>query len=266
MRFHFFSSSIVRPTVLPRMFFFLFLFATFASAQEVDRILIPSVAREPIAGAFNSLWVTEISGRNVGSTEVRFFWSPCPLFECDYYWVPPGSSFGAEPFDQSVHGAVAAFFNNDARRIILSARVRDLSREFDTWGTEIPVVRQSEVGTSEITLLNLPTSDRFRTMIRMYDFQNSANDFIVKVFPLDGATAIAEFVVPAQLLRGQKGANQGILFAVLGDLVPTSGAPERIRVTINTAKPGKFWAFASVTNNDTQHVTVISPVRAAAVP
>jgi hypothetical protein len=243
---------------------FLFVFAVSgASAQPYERVLIPTVANEPIVGAFGSHWVTEISGRYLGSDQLRLFFSVCPLFECVYKEVPPNSTFASE-FPTSVHGAVVGLWPDQARQTILSLRVRDLSRALETWGTEVPIVRESEVGGSPITLLNVPNMDRFRTMIRMYDFGSDVSDFVLTVFPLDGNTPIAEFAVPSEDLRDATGASQGIRFAAVADLRLPPTAPERIRLTIRTTEPTNFWAFATVTNNETQHVTVVSPVRVPA--
>jgi hypothetical protein len=241
-----------------------------ASAQEFERVLVPAVANEPIAGAFGSQWVTEISGRYGGLGRLQFFFPVCPLFECTYLEVAPNTTF-LSGFPTSPHGAVVQFRHDQARETVLSARVRDLSRALNTWGTEIPVVRESEVGETTIELLNLPTGDRFRFAIRMYDFRPSGGDsvsgmFIVTFFALDGTSAIAEVVVPIQELHAASGGTQGIGFALITERALPPTVPERIRATVRMSEPGKFWAFASITNNETQHVTVISPARAPVHP
>ena len=52
-------------------------------------------------------------------------------------------------------------------------------------------------------------------------------------------------------------------YAQFVDLVavfPQLAASETIRVEITPISPGlRFWAFAAITNNETQHVTTITP-------
>lgn len=237
---------------------------TRSSGRTYEKILIPTVAHDPIPGALGSEWVTEISGRYLGSDELVIFFPVCPPFECTYP-RNPGPLFGAE-FPTSPHGSVLEFHAAQARNAIVSARVRDLSRALHTWGTEIPVVRESEVGQTPITLIDLPVSDRFRTMIRMYDFDSVAGEFTVTVLPLGEDTPLTEFAVPVTELRTAGGARQGIGVAVIAGLPIPAPAPDRIRLMIRTAEPTRFWAFASITNNETQHVTIVSPARPAAEP
>lgn len=240
-------------------------FLATAAFGQLERILIPVVANRPIAGAFESQWVTEISGRYEGSDRLRLYFPVCPHgITCVYGSISPGSTFGSAALvtSSSPHGAVLTTSVDTARDTILAVRVRDLSRSFQTWGTELPVARESKVTDTAITLLNLPNSARFRVMIRMYDFDGPDNVFIATVLPLQGETPLVELALPAKLLRDDAGFNQGIYFAVLGDLELPTNAPERVRVVIRTQTPTKFWAFAAVTNNETQHVTAISPTRA----
>lgn len=224
------------------------------------------MANEPIPGAHGSLWITEIAGRNEGAGALEFSFPVCPLFECSYYRVPANGSFGSEPFPSAVHGTVVQVPYTQARDLRLSLRARDLSRALDTWGTEIPVVRESELEASAITLLNLPTGAGFRSLIRLYDFgafygDLTPRDFVVTVFPLDSNAALAEFSLTTQVLRGANESSQGIRFAVIGDLQLPEGTPDRVRVTIRASETTRFWAFASITNNETQHVTTVSPAR-----
>lgn len=242
-----------------------FCFYAPASDAQTERFLIPTVAHEPIPGAFGSLWVTEIAGRNVGLAEVplRF---PCepdyPL--CTYMSIPPGGSFShPTPWSRnSPHGTVLETFSGVADHLLITARVRDLSRGHLTWGTEIPIVRESRVTGTPITLLDVPNAERFRLTLRMYDFEhNVGNFFVVRAFALTGDVPLAEITVPMSLLTDSDGMSQGLYFAVISELPLPADAPERLRLEIQTAIPTKYWAFASLTNNETQHVTVISPTR-----
>ncbi len=214
-----------------------------------------------------SLWITEIAGRNEGAYSATF-WAPVcpqttPQFECTLNIVAPGDSF-VPPVYTSINGAIIRVISFDAAGLILSARVRDLSCDHESWGAELPVVRESELADTPITLLNLPTSDRFRTTIRMYDFGVAPNEFLLSVSPLDGNEVLSRLTIPSAELRGiggSEGIQEGIQFATISDLSLPAAPPERVRVSIRTVQPTKFWAVATVTNNDTQYVTVVSPLR-----
>ena len=240
----------------------IFLWAPASHAQS-ERILIPTVAHEPIPGAFGSQWVTEMAGRNVGPDDIPLMFPICPPTLCTYETVGPGGSFnhGALSSLRSPHGTVLRTFASRADDLLIAVRARDLSRGHLTWGTEIPIARESQLTGTPITLFNVPNTEQFRLTLRMYDFEGPDNFFVVTVFALNDDVPLAEIRVPTLLLVDSLGISQGLYFAVVSDLVLPPDAPERLRLTIRTEIPTKFWAFASVINNETQHVTVISPTR-----
>jgi hypothetical protein len=233
---------------------FILLLATPLMAQ-FERVLIPSVANEPIPGANGSSWITEIAGQNLGDESLTLFAAYCP-FECPETRLGPHEVFTSVEsiFATSPHGAVIQVRSSDVGRLALTARVRDLSRTLNTWGTELPVVLEHEVLETPITLLNVPSSARFRVTLRMYDFTWEDNEFVVRIADMQGRP-LTERRVRAQMLPGQ-----GLSYAVLSDLDVTGA--DTVLVTVTTTRtPSQFWAFASVTNNETQHVTIISPNR-----
>ena len=243
------------------------LFSVGANAQEHDRILIPTVANEPVAGAYGSQWVTEISLRYTGNQWMRrmrlFFPWGCPMILCVYRELDPGRTYSGAEFigPNSPHGVVLRTDGGTAANTVISVRARDLSRALDTWGTEIPVVFINEQSTAPVVLLDIPTSDRFRVMLRMYDFGFEANEFIVDIRALNGDEILHQARIPSSILTSIGGSPEGIWFAALTLSDWPSGAPERVRVTISNVNEAKLWAFATVTNNETQHITVVSPSR-----
>jgi hypothetical protein len=224
-----------------------------------ERILIPTIADRPVPGAFGSQWVTEISGRYTGDQQLQIYFPTCPDgLPCGLRFVPPDTPFGSEAFYHggvAPHGAILRTRPSLADNTLISARVRDLSRSRETWGTELPVVRESRLSRDPVVLLNVPNDDRFRVMIRMYDFEPtiSGNPFHVTVYPLDGDTPVSDFMMPTAELSG------AVYFAVASDLLLPVNAPDRLRVEIRTAIPSKIYALASITNNETQHVTIVTP-------
>lgn len=244
------------------------LLAAPARAQfgEGDRVLIPTVANTPVPGAFGSQWVTEIAAQNRTSQSVDILpasWSSGGgvIITLPTVHLEPQQTRALTQLPTSPHGVVLFRASGAA----FAARVRDLSRALDTWGTSLPVVRENTLGTGPVTLLNVPNGDRFRVALRLYDFSPDggapleSNDFEIEVLSLTGTSPLARFTVPAEVLRDADGKSQSIRFAYVNDLRVGRDAGDRLRVTIRTTLQTKMWGFASVTNNETQHVTVIAP-------
>jgi hypothetical protein len=149
----------------------------------------------------------------------------------------------------------------------MSLRVRDTSQNAASLGTEVPVVRRDEAS-SGITLIDIPIDPRYRATLRIYGFTAAPMQVGVRILPEDGDTPIEQFDVELQ----------GIINAVfepfpahpaylaLDPLTPAvraSGGRVRIELTNYgdnvSPPPPAIWAFVSITNNETQQVTVISP-------
>ncbi|MDQ3280536.1 MAG: hypothetical protein M3Q69_03905, partial [Acidobacteriota bacterium] len=146
--------------------------AVHAQSAASERLLIPIAITVPVPGAFGSLWTTELVARNSGATPVhlRNIAPVCP---------PIGASCGSEADIGAEQSAVVMPEATDRRaaiieatpgeRLAFSLRVRDLSRQLETWGTEIPVVRERDLRSGTITLVNVPVSSAFRNTLRVYD-------------------------------------------------------------------------------------------------
>ena len=127
----------------------------------------------------------------------------------------------------------------------------------------LPVVRERDFRTAKTQLLDAPVDPHFRLTFRLYSINAGAADYAIRIYDentsaLLGSTT-AHVVSPSipkyQLVPG---------YLQLGDLlavVPAGVAlPEAVRVEIEPLTAGSaFWAFVSVTNNDTQQLTVIAP-------
>ena len=231
-----------------------------ALAQDVTAVLLPVTASTPIPGANGSLWTTEIVARNTGSDRV-FFLSPCGAASV---CLPPYKQIAAHTTvsldNDSPRGSIILMRSTEAAEMTFSLRVRDLSRQSETWGTEVPVVTDTAAFTTTVHLLNIPTTTAFRSFLRIYDFIESLDvvtrQFNVKVFSLSGNTLLKQFDVTTTPVPGQAVGEVDV-----SDLIP-SPAGDPIRLEIAPAPvdpPRKFWAFVSVTNNVTQHVTLVTP-------
>jgi len=238
-----------------------------AVAQPItyDRILLP-IATGEVPGAFGSLWRPEAVVHN-GDTVARDFDADqyC-IAECPPRAMPPGQTghvlFRGEPADNP--GQIV-FVEHPSNLVAFESRVQDLSRQAQTWGTEIPVVREDEFVSRPIELLNVPIDDRFRLMLRVYDIDGRSDGRVrVSVYSFPGnGTSIGDLdlslIAPSGRHPRYKPAYAQ--FADVRSLIPSgfnAGSVIGVRVTPLTPSL-RVWAFVSVTNNETQHVTTITP-------
>ncbi|HEY3052337.1 MAG TPA: hypothetical protein VGK04_03010 [Thermoanaerobaculia bacterium] len=216
------------------------------------------------AGALGSRWTTEVTLRN----ENDFPFAAYTIFDnscmpvCDIRMHPHTSRLirpnqpNGYLFYVSRQGAPNAFFG-----ILL----RDLSHQSEALGTEMRVVREKDFFDRPFTIVNVPSDMRFRVALRLYRIDGGTT-LSLRIRTLDaiegyGPSAEQPPLVDAPItlaLRGDRLAS-----AYIGDLLtayPQLAGKGALRVEISgTPSQRAAWAFVSVTNNETQHVTIISP-------
>jgi hypothetical protein len=230
-------------------------------------VYVPTAS--PVPGAHGSEWVTELAVTNRGETAVVLdgLISCGGITTCPVLQISPGATIIDPPVDEN--GALPGhFFHWSGESTVdVVLRVRDLSRQAQTWGTSVPVVPETEFTSSEIGLLDLPVSPDFRTLVRIYDLETAGGGAVrLKIYqPSDSLDAadvlLRELVVPLTYDAGGSYRQPGYAELPLWQQVPIDRI-DRVRVTIEPAAsdaPLRFWAFATATNNETQHVTVIAP-------
>lgn len=234
----------------------------YKTGDDFERVLLPLIPQET-PGANGSLWVADTKAINAGPDPVVIeapFIKPAgisPSLPTPH--TPPGGL--APPFwisrmfdgTDGVFAYVPRFASAD---VAFGSRVSDVSRQSQTWGTEIPIVRERDFRANAV-LLDLPGDPRFRITLRAYEFGYAPDQLRIRVFELFSNTLLFED------LR----LTSGILPIIPID-IPSYPAylqmpidvhgPERLRIEVRSEFGSKVWAMASVTNNETQHVTVIS--------
>lgn len=135
-------------------------------------------------------------------------------------------------------------------------RVTDVSKQSESHGVEIPVVRLDDFTTKKIILMGVPVDARFRNTLRIYgleggaQFVNVTMNGVTRTVPLQQSDDLYEpsyaqftaFPTADQLPAGQDTVTVTID-------QPTNGV----------VPPTAVWAFVSVTNNDTQQITLVTP-------
>ena len=225
------------------------------------RFLLPTFTG-PVRGANGSEFHTEFRA-NVSRTTSR----PVRVFglqpECQLLCVPTESTpyeitleNPLEPHDVSQNGTPARFLYihaTDVDYFSPNLRVFDVSRDADNYGTEMPVVHQREFSEEQLTMLGVPSDPRFRNTLRVYNVRFLP---MVVTMRINGGEGV-QIVVPAATSIF----NPGV--AVYSDF-PHNVGP--MTVTLDQpASPGNeefrepVWAFLTVTNNDTQLITTVTP-------
>lgn len=249
------------------------LFSSTLGWAESDTVpvLIPVFLAGP--GAFGSHWNTRLTIANT---------SDVPLGSIPYTYqcgIPEGClspfpSHASVVWNATSTFFVTGFFINmgqlELPRVVFSLRVFDDSQSAIDRGTEIPVVPYSSFRESEIQLLDVPTDSRFRVALRVYALATQTPAIAVRTYrdpppggggPQGPRVLISERIVFLQ--TGTSGPLARPSSVMISDPLG-GGASEadgsRFRIGVQSQTPGvPIWAFATVTNNETQRVTVISP-------
>jgi hypothetical protein len=258
------------------------LIASAAVAQPAgfEKVLFPIVVpiAAPQPGALGSQWVTDVAVLNRSDVEVPLAGSFSCFLCRTAHGLRPGVTYDLVPIPPPNYLG-GKFLLVDTRyvdQVHFGLRVRDISREAQGFGSEVPVVREREFSADGVSLLSVPNQPNARVTLRVYGFDPAiAGNVLVRVYqqrlaldvnlipntPPDSLTA--ERTYPVAYFPAAEAIGNGIYpdyprYAQISDLpLPTTGFA---RIDVIPVTPGlRIWAFVTVTNNDTQQVTVISP-------
>jgi hypothetical protein len=139
-----------------------------------------------------------------------------------------------------------------------ASRVRDNSRQALTAGTEVPIARERDFR-GQLRFLNVPVDSRYRVMLRLW----SLGDFPQFIVNVD---SLALDVAPLSVTRIPAtamwfGSIDVTSLVSKGSTNPTSVLvyPSGYSTCCRSLAFPPIWGMLSITNNDTQQVTIISP-------
>lgn len=231
--------------------------------EGFHRVLFPLLTG-PVNGAFGSRFITELRMANSSETvPARFFGllPQCILSACIFfdpleqpYEIEAGGSHGPESVEYTGRPGAFIYVPKSSPQIEFNLRVHDQTRSDLNFCTEMPVVYDREFTFEPIKLLGVPTDPRFRNTLRIY--ADKATEVTVE---------FGDFLEVVNLRPGVNAIDQA--YAQLGDIGGSGGTVD-VTVTpftppfpIPGVEPVKIWAFISVTNNETQLITTITPQR-----
>lgn len=245
-----------------------------------EQYLLPVYLQSARPGAFDSQWITEFTARNEGETPVQFFQEERAFF-CDCPGMIGACAPGTltQPHTQmrtSLQGdlnpanrGVFVYVSKNATTAF-QLRVRDISRTSESWGTELPVVHSTDFRSSAIHLLDVPVRENYRQHLRIYGASSPSGTANVRarLYSSDGNDVLAERVLslapphPDDRLQAESSRPARPAYAEITPLssMLNAAGPETVRVEITPLTPGiRFWGFIAITNNETQHVTLVTP-------
>jgi len=218
-----------------------------ADPAVFEPILFPVSFQGP--GALGSQWLTENFIYASGSP--AFFRDPLPCADC-----PRSLNIGTKQLINNGNpwGHVLYAMRGTTGSLDFASRIRDTSRQALTAGTEVPVVRERDFR-GQLRFLNVPTDARYRVTLRLW----SLGDFPQFIAVVNSATIIQQQVLTVSNIPGTS------MWFATADLTPlltaSNGTPTTVTVVgaLYFLPPPPIWGMLSITNNDTQQVTIISP-------
>ena len=252
------------------------------SRSNYQAVLVPILlgpAGQPLPGLAGSSWISELWMRNRSAYPVELLtagypgcYEPCSPCCTGTTPFPSLAAESLQRLDATIPGSVIPAFlyyvqRGGADALSFSLRVRDVSRVAENLGTEIPIVHEEQFG-SELDLLNVPLDPSSRTALRVYGMTGQGSVVRFRIFSMPDARPLGDrsLVLDRGVNRADDVLNDmprqpsyGVIYdlrAAFPDILP---GRYRINVSANSATVGRFWAFASATNNVTQLFTTITP-------
>ncbi|HEX6097621.1 MAG TPA: hypothetical protein VF432_14935 [Thermoanaerobaculia bacterium] len=245
------------------------------STPQYTRFLMPIHVYD-VPGAYGSVWRSQTWFRYSGA-EVMYM-APYPFcfaFECTLLGpVNPGRPPVPIQYLANVpDGAILVHVESaHADEVTFESRIWDVSRAALSAGTEIPVVREDRMSAGPFYFLNIPIEPRLRATMRLYALPDVEQAEVeVRYFRQPDVSgpridlSIRLLRVERVMLRMRPPLESWDLFPAFAEIGNIETFPElagepRIWVEIVPLTPGmRAWGLVSLTNNETQQVTIISP-------
>ncbi|HEX2060148.1 MAG TPA: IPT/TIG domain-containing protein, partial [Thermoanaerobaculia bacterium] len=239
------------------------------SENDYVPYLIPITSNQ-LAGGHGSVWVSEWSVFNASPERLLMIQCAPDAGVCTDPVVEAGrvETLQPTPRPAGLDGAFVYIPRKLTPDIVMELRVRDVSRESDGWGTELPLVPPVRFGHTH-RLLDIPTDPSYRVTLRVYGNDDEHQPLVVTVYPLDGTQPIERRELsldgtPAGDRHEFPTSPAYVQLDPITDAVRAAGHA-RVRIEVSTLAVGEnpwdpsIWAFASITNNTTQQVTIVTP-------
>jgi|GEM_PF-1025171 len=242
-----------------------------APPVEYSRILIPLTAVD-LPGNNNALWRTQTTVMLASETNVDVRPHRCGELDptlCVDLTLPLNQPFDISQiptyrYGDSPNGQFFYVREDDYGKFRANSRVFDVARLEQTAGAEIPLAREHDFVNRAVSMVGIPVAPQFRHTLRVYGFDAQEEPVQISLFV--GNESIPR-VVQVNTLAKQSGSttfggglptHPSFHQLQLDQMMPLTGITEPVRVEVKPLGTGRIWAFLSVTNNNTHHVTTFS--------
>ena len=216
-----------------------------ADPAVFEPILFPVSFQGP--GALGSQWVTE---NFIYGSGQAFFRDLLPCAGCSQTPLAASTQLinNGNPW-----GHVLYAMRGTAESLAFASRIRDTSRQSQTAGTEVPVVRERDFR-NQLRFLNIPVDPRYRVMLRLWSIGDGGQFSVI----VDSTPAQFQGLTVAKIPGTSMSFGSMDVTSLL-----TKAGNNPSNLTVVTASsltvPPPIWGMLSITNNDTQQVTIVSP-------
>jgi hypothetical protein len=219
-------------------------------------ILVPLTGND-VPGVNGALWRTETTALIASDTQLFFHQQNAPLrrpFNLLTQGLLRGSPTGQYLWVRA----------EDAEKVRINSRVYDVARQTQTAGSEIPIARASDFTTTGLSIVGIPVAPHYRHTIRIYD-QHGVSGALVRVrLYANDETLPRVHLIQSLAVNAAQPQDTLPMFPAyaqldLGQIMQLNGVRTvRIDIDPEGVPQVPIWAFVSVTNNETHHVTTFS--------
>lgn len=221
-----------------------------ADPAVFEPILFPLSFQGP--GAFGSQWTTESFLSSSGSA--AYFRDALPCGGCTSTFTLGGKQLSN---DGNPWGHVLYALRGTIDTLDFASRIRDTSRQTITAGTEVPVARERDFR-ARLRFMNIPVDPKYRVTLRLW----ALGDYPQYIAGIDAVPALQNGISLTRI----PGTSMWFGSADVTSMIKlASGSPTNLLVapspggTASLPLAPPIWGMLSITNNDTQQVTIVSP-------
>ena len=125
---------------------------------------------------------------------------------------------------------------------LFSSRLRELSRQPFSTGTEVPIIRELDFRDERLWFVNAPVGANLRVTLRVWSLDPDSD--------INYSAALNPIYVPMSKVPGAS--------LYFGSVDVTNQTGNLVRVGSDTGLP-RIWAMLTYIDNDTQQVTIVTP-------
>jgi hypothetical protein len=236
---------------------------SFGYIRPREELLIPIALDIP--GAHGSRWMTDVWVFNDSDETINLFSEVCNfiglVIPCGNKMLVAGHGALQLPIAARRYADDPGLYlsppTDIASRLHFSIRVHNTAQPDDI-GFEVPVARRTDFRKGRLDIVNVPVSDRFRSLLRIYDeMRTLVASVTVRAFDMNTGAFLAQRKL-SQFLPTDGPSRATLL---LHDFL---AAPElrghaSVRIEIEEADPNaSLWALLTLTDNTNERVTVLT--------